>query len=112
MEEEIHKILHSEKNKYLKTVAIIYLILGTIILLGSIIYAINAENLMIIVVGLVTFSIVFFFYIVNMILYELHQMNKYLIIKDANILNQKQEKEHNNYKDDEQLNELLKQLEK
>lgn len=107
MEDEIHEILYSEKNKYLKTIAIIYLFFGIIILLGSFIYAINAENLMIIVGGVVMFATIFFFYMVNMILYEIHQMNKYLIIKNMNPSVQKKEKN-----DDDQLKELLKQLEK
>lgn len=117
MEKEIERILNSEKNKYLKTIAIIYLILGGIILFGSIIYAINEENISLFIIGFITFSIIFFSYIMCNIFYEIHQMNKYLVYSmlDKNMKKQKEtqelinEQEKNN---EMELNKLLRKLDK
>lgn len=102
MEEEMKIILNSEKNKYLKTIAIVYLVLGGIILLGSLIYAINKENIFIFIMGFVIFAIIFFSYLMCSIFYEIHQMNKYLV---SSII-------HTNLKEQEETQELIKEQEK
>lgn len=116
MENEIKNIVQSEKNKYLKTVAIIYLVLGILILLASLIYSILEANLIVFIVGFLAFATIFFFYILNIILYEIHQMNRYLLkdmvkenIEKQNKIKEIAKTEEKN--NEEELNNLLKKLE-
>lgn len=117
MEEEMKNILDSEKNKYLKTVAIIYLVLGGIILFGSLIYAISKENLFIFIMGFVMFAVIFFSYLMCSIFYEIHQMNKYLVsnIIEKSLKEQEETKEYikeQEKNNEAELIELLKKLDK
>ena len=115
MENEIKNIVQSEKNEYLKTIAIIYLILGVLVLLASLIYAIIEANLIVFITGFLVFATIFFFYILNITLYEIHQMNRYLV-KDMvreNIEKQNKIKEITKAEEknnEEELNTLLKKL--
>ena len=115
-DEEIQDIINSEKSKYLKVISIVYLILGIITLLGSIIYAVSQEDFWIFATGLIAFLVMLFFSIVNMVLYEMHTMNKYLVSNflSKNMRRQKKmqesitEQEQNNEEELERLLEKLK----
>ena len=117
MKEEIEEILNSNKNKYIKFVAILYLFIGIIVLFFSTYYALYKENILIFLSGLGTFLLSLFFYIMLASFYETHQMCKFMALNIYQKEVDKQEASNADKRIQEQTNEkelnnLIKKLEK
>lgn len=117
MKEEIKEILNSNKNKYIKFVAILYLFIGIIVLFFSICYALYEESILIFLSGLGTFLLSLFFYIMLSSFYETHQMCKFMVLNIYQKEVDRQEARDTDKRIQEQTNEkelnnLIKKLEK